>query len=141
METKSVLILLVLSALVGSGLTYALNQTLLWRTSNNMTVSVITDIRIEKPLNTSVTAWNWGEFNQTGMTKAEIFYIRNYGNNVTAVNCTVENLPSGFNVTVDPSGWVLMPNQYEPFNVTVTLTQTIPPGTYNFTLSFYKWES
>jgi hypothetical protein len=131
METKSVLVLLVFAALVGSGLTYVF-QSLLWQTQNNMTVSVITDIRIEKPLNTSVTAWNWGEFNQTGMTKTETFYIRNYGNNVTAVNCTVENLPNGFNVSVNPSGWVLSPNEWQSFNVTVTLTQTIPSGTYNF---------
>jgi hypothetical protein len=137
---KSILVLLVLSALVGSGLTFAF-QSLLWRTSNTMTVGVITNINIQKPLGTSITEWDWGQFDKVGMSKTEQFYIVNNGNNQTAVNCTVENLPNGFNVTVDPCGWVLMPNQYEAFNVTVTLVEPLPPGTYNFTLSFYKWES
>ena len=137
MKAKNVLIALVLTALAASGVTFAL-QNLLWKTSNNMSVSLITSIRIEKPLNTSITMWDWGEFNQTGQSKTETFWIRNLGNNVTAVNCTVENLPSGWSVEVVPSGWILTPNQVENFNVTVKLLEPLPIGNYNFTLAFYE---
>jgi hypothetical protein len=133
MKWKKTLASLVLVALLSAALTYAIT---LKTMQNNMHVSGISAVAIEKPQGTRIEAYDWGQFNNIGNAKTETFWLKNIGNGPLNVNGTVTGLPSGWTVSLSKSDWSLQLNETVAFNMTVTLLEALPQGAYSFSLVF-----